>query len=65
MEDENLTSNIEEADFLSSVVEVEMEHWENDLAGTRAVLMALSCTAQKAEAALASYLCQSSESRAV
>jgi hypothetical protein len=47
MKDENLTNNIEETDFLSSVIEIEMEHWENDLAGTKAVLMALGCTAQK------------------
>jgi hypothetical protein len=33
------------------------------LPGTKAVLMALGCTAQKAEAALGSYLCQRSESR--
>ena len=62
-EDENPSINNEEADFLSSVIEIEMDHWGNDIAGTKAVLMVLSCTAQKAEAALGSYLCQQSESR--
>jgi len=56
-EDENPSIN-EEADFLSSVIEIEMEHWGNDLAGTKAVLITLGCTAQKAEAALGSYLCR-------
>jgi hypothetical protein len=63
MEDKSPANNFEETDFLSSVIEIEMEHWENDLAGTKAVLMALGCTAQKAEAALGSYLCPRSESR--
>ncbi len=58
MEDENPSNTIEEADFLSSVIEIEMEHWGNDLAGTKAVLITLGCTAQKAEAALGSYLCR-------
>jgi len=61
-EDENPSIN-EEADFLSSVIEIERDHWGNDIAGTKAVLMVLGCTAQKAEAALGSYLCQRSESR--
>jgi hypothetical protein len=62
-EDENPSNTIEEADFLSSVIRIEMEHWGNDIAGTKAVLMVLGCTAQKAEAALGLYLCQRSESR--
>jgi hypothetical protein len=40
-----------------------MEYWGNDLAGTKAVLITRGCTAEKAEAALGSYLCQRSESR--
>ena len=62
-EDENPTNTIEEADFWTSVTKIEMEHWGNDIAGTKAVLITLGCTAQKAEAALGSYLCQRSESR--
>jgi hypothetical protein len=62
-EDENPTNTFENADFLSSVIEIEMEHWGNGIAGTKAVLITLGCTAQKAEAALGSYLCQRSESR--
>ena len=62
-EDENPSINNEEADFLSSVIEIEMDHWGNDIAGTKTVLMALACTARKAEAALGSYLCPRSESR--
>src|SRR5260370_3951141 len=61
-EAENPTNNIEETDFLSAIIEIEMDHWGNDIAGTKAVLMALGCTAQKAEAALGSYLCPRSES---
>jgi hypothetical protein len=52
MEDENRSNTIEEEDFLSSVIAIEMEHWGSDIAGTKAVLMALGCTAQRAEAAL-------------
>jgi len=63
MEDENRSNAIEEADFLSCVIEIEMDHWGNDIAGTKAVLMALGCTDEKAEATLESYLCQRSESR--
>jgi hypothetical protein len=48
---------------LSSVIEIEMDHWGNDIAGTKTVLIALGCTARKAEAALGSYLCPRSESR--
>jgi len=62
-EDENPTNTFEDADFLSSVIKIEVEHWGNDIAGTKAVLITLGCTAQKAEAALGSYLCQRSESR--
>ena len=57
MEDENPANNVEETDFLSSVIKIEMEHWGNHIAGTKAVLMSLGCLAQKAEAALGSYLC--------
>jgi hypothetical protein len=63
MEGENPSNNIEEAGFWASVIEIEMDHWGNDIAGTKAVLMALGCTGQKAEAALGSYLCPRSESR--
>jgi hypothetical protein len=63
MEDENRSNTIEEEDFLSAIIEIEMDHWGNDIAGTKAVLITLGCTAQKAEAALGSYLCPRSESR--
>ena len=65
MGDENPTksTNIQEAEFLSSVIEMELEHRGNDLAGTKAVLMALGCTSQKAEATLGSYLCRRLESK--
>jgi hypothetical protein len=63
MEDENRSNTIEEEDFLSAIIEIEMDHWGNDIAGTKAVLMALGCTAQKAEAALGSFLCQRCDSR--
>jgi hypothetical protein len=61
MEDENRSNTIEEEDFLSAIIEIEMDHWGNDIAGTKAVLITLGCTAQKAEAALGSYLCPRSE----
>ena len=48
---ESPSNAIGEADFWSSVIKIEMEHWGNDIVGIKAVLMALSCTAQKAEAA--------------
>jgi hypothetical protein len=41
-EDENPSNTIEEADFLSSVIEIEMDHCGNDIAGTKAVLMGSS-----------------------
>jgi hypothetical protein len=44
--------------FLSSVVEIEMECWENDIPGTKGVLLKLGCTAAQAEAAIGSYLCR-------
>ncbi len=60
MEHENPSiTKKEEADFWSSVIRIEIEHWGNDLVGIKAVLMVLGCTAQKAEAALGSYLCAS------
>ena len=44
--------------FLSSVVEIEMECWQNDIPGTKSVLLKLGCTSDRAEAAIGSYLCR-------
>lgn len=51
----NLTSD---SGFLSSVIEIEMECWENDILGTKDVLLKLGCTSAEAEAAIGSYLCK-------
>jgi len=64
-EDAKPTNTLEDAEFLFSVIEIELEHWGNDIAGTKAVLMALGCADQKAEAVLGSYLCRRFDPRHV
>ncbi len=49
---------IRDSGFLSSVVEIEMDCWENVIAGTKDVLLKLGCTSAQAEAAIGSYLCR-------
>ena len=58
MEDENSSDLTRDLGFLSSVIEIEMECWENDIPGTREVLIKLGCSSAKAESALGSYLCK-------
>lgn len=49
---------IRHSGFLSSIVEIEMECWQNDILGTKEVLLKLGCTSDQAEAAIGSYLCR-------
>jgi hypothetical protein len=56
MEGENSNDLIGDPGFLSSVVEIEMECWQNDILGTKEVLMKLGCSSAKAEKAIGSYL---------
>ena len=56
--DENSSNLLHDSGFLSSVVEIEMECWQNDIPGTREVLVKLGCTSARAEAAIGSYLCK-------
>jgi hypothetical protein len=35
MEDEKRSNTIEEEDFLPVIIEIEMDHWGNDIAGTQ------------------------------
>ena len=51
-EGENPTNTIEETDFWSSVIKIAMQHWGNDIAGTKAIWVA---RLKKAEAALGSF----------
>ena len=44
--------------FLFSVVEIEMECWQNDIPGTKGVLLKLGCSSAEAEAVIGSYLCR-------
>ena len=57
-------SIVDDVGFLFSVVEIEMEHWGNDIIGTRTVLIKLGCSAEQAEAAIGSYLCRRSDRKA-
>ena len=56
MESENSNDLIGDPRFLSSVVEIEMECWQNDILGTKEVLTKLGCSSAKAEKAIGSYL---------
>jgi len=60
---ENSNCSVRDVDFWSSVIEIEVEYWENDVLGTKAVLMKLGCTAQQAEAAFESFSSRRSENK--
>ena len=56
--DPNSNAFTNDRGFLSSIAEIEMECWQNDIAGTKEVLLKLGCTSDQAEAAIGSYLCR-------